>query len=83
MGPYCTFSILTSDRLTATIREIQGALGIIAFQYPDLGSFDCNKSMLVLLSVEKRAFSILTSDRLTATRGTQEGGTWTDLLSVS
>ncbi len=37
-----TFSILTSDRLTATIIVDARAEGGKSFQYPDLGSFDCN-----------------------------------------
>ncbi len=40
--PPQAFSILTSDRLTAT--DERNALGSLQadFQYPDLGSFDCN-----------------------------------------
>ena len=36
------------------------------FQYPDLGSFDCNAGTSCAYS-SCNAFSILTSDRLTAT----------------
>ena len=63
------FSILTSDRLTATqIRAHAHASHTDRFQYPDLGSFDCNSSYRGLLAWHRRqTFSILTSDRLTAT----------------
>ena len=36
------FSILTSDRLTATASELPAGDDAAGFQYPDLGSFDCN-----------------------------------------
>ncbi len=38
-----------------------------SFQYPDLGSFDCNPTINLMGLVAWLAFSILTSDRLTAT----------------
>ncbi len=37
------------------------------FQYPDLGSFDCNYGETETDAITNAAFSILTSDRLTAT----------------
>ncbi len=37
------------------------------FQYPDLGSFDCNLASQIAKAKPEDTFSILTSDRLTAT----------------
>ncbi len=37
------------------------------FQYPDLGSFDCNPIVVGIANRPLDSFSILTSDRLTAT----------------
>ncbi len=62
-----TFSILTSDRLTATERVARSGGAGCDFQYPDLGSFDCNLAWVNAMGKPPVTFSILTSDRLTAT----------------
>ncbi len=78
-----TFSILTSDRLTATLVRQLAQVHLPCFQYPDLGSFDCNKDALISNIELYETFSILTSDRLTATRGRHRLGGGVAGLSVS
>ncbi len=78
-----TFSILTSDRLTATQGNLTRRSERKHFQYPDLGSFDCNAPTTRPTTFSVAPFSILTSDRLTATNDTVIGVVAYHSLSVS
>ena len=61
------FSILTSDRGSATAPEQAPCGQPTHFQYPNLGSWQCNAAAPAQSEHAHRTFSILTSDRGSAT----------------
>ena len=61
------FSILHSDRVSATDSWRSGRLRQPDFQYPPFGSSVCNPATRLLARVPRNTFSILHSDRVSAT----------------